>query len=1050
MKTKVGKVVLVISMAIAAIFTQKAYGGTTHVFCQYLGNIASPSQTQLTSYANFLANNNIDFGVFYGATSAANFGLVAEGYTAVTTITGDFPGRTLVYKTSAWEIAHHYDLAYNTSYFIQTEAYVMQNKTTGEQVLFVMPTCTKASGLGKTSGAAVARNYTNGKKGDYPSAVILMAIPYTKGLKNEDSNHYWNADLTGNGYVRTLSVSNVGAVFAKDANITSYSGADVTCVTVSGSDSKAATATVSRRMPCTVVFQDWDGTELKTETVLEGGNATPPDDPERVGHHFSGWSDSYENIQGNTTLVAQYNPDMFTVRFLDWDGEVLKSELVAYGTDATPPADPTREGWRFIGWNASYTGITAATDITALYADASTVTHWVTFEDWDGTQLSRQEVLDGQNAVPPADPTREGWHFTGWSGTYTGVMQDETVTATYAINAYEIVFTDWDGAVLKTQTVAHGSDATPPADPSRTGYHFTGWQGAYQNVQGAATVVAQYEINVYTVTFKYENGTVISSQQVPYQGAATKPADPAPLNEGDIFYKWSCSFSSITADLEVVAMFVNKIVEISTGAQFAEYMDSSLANNTAITFAFTTDISLSGVSYSKPSTFKATLDGRGHTLKSFPSNKDIRSLCSTLDGTIRDLCIANYNAPGNANKTSILAESAQGAMISGVVLSNCTWTITGGSHGTAGLVYSVGGNTTITNCTMVNCKVTASSNGTYLGGFVGSASSLLMVDCHFIADDANQVAVGDGIPVAGALIGKCGSGVTVRRCSNNARVKVSGSASEAAAGGLVGGSWSNSGSPVIEDCANFGIVEATSNVPAGGIIGEVGPTNANFTVTVKSCYNYGSVSSPFAAGGIIGSYRGASKTIVNCGNAGNVSSPAGYAGGIIGRLRYYGSNGTAGFENVFQCGAVTTESGLAGILAGGITSSTGSGLTLVVNNAWMAGSATASAGGKTGLAIGGCDAESTGALALSVTGGGVLNSNAALAAGYDAAGQQIAWTGDAPTSFASTALVDMTILEALNAEARSRNVTRWIPGEEFPELETFGTENSPGMIMMCW
>ena len=111
-------------MAIAAIFTQKAHGGTAHVFCQYLGNIASPSQTQLTSYANFLANNNIDFGVFYGATSAANFGLVAEGYTAVTTITGDFPGRTLVYKTSAWEIAHHYDLAYNTSYFIQTEAYV--------------------------------------------------------------------------------------------------------------------------------------------------------------------------------------------------------------------------------------------------------------------------------------------------------------------------------------------------------------------------------------------------------------------------------------------------------------------------------------------------------------------------------------------------------------------------------------------------------------------------------------------------------------------------------------------------------------------------------------------------------------------------------------------------------------------------------------------------------------------------------------------------------------------------------------------------------------
>ena len=114
----------------------------------------------------------------------------------------------------------------------------------------------------------------------------------------------------------------------------------------------------------------------------------------------------------------------------------------------------------------------------------------------------------------------------------------------------------------------------------------------------------------------------------------------------------------------------------------------------------------------------------------------------------------------------------------------------------------------------------------------------------------------------------------------------------------------------------------------------------------------------------------------------------------------------------------------------------------------MAGSATASAGGKAGLVIGGCDSTSTGALSLSVSGGGVLNSNASLAPGYDAAGQALQWT--APGSFAPTALVDMTVLDALNAEARARNVTRWISGEEFPELETFGIENSPGMIMMCW
>ena len=95
-----------------------------------------------------------------------------------------------------------------------------------------------------------------------------------------------------------------------------------------------------------------------------------------------------------------------------------------------------------------------------------------------------------------------------------------TVIYELATVLYTVTFKDWDGTVLKTQTVASGGAASAPDNPTRDGYTFSGWDKDYNNVTSDLVVTAQYTKNPI-ITFTQNSGGYVLCNGTRYVGNST-------------------------------------------------------------------------------------------------------------------------------------------------------------------------------------------------------------------------------------------------------------------------------------------------------------------------------------------------------------------------------------------------------------------------------------------------------------------------------------------------------------------------------------------------
>ena len=296
--------------------------------------------------------------------------------------------------------------------------------------------------------------------------------------------------------------------------------------------------------PYTITFKDGEAV-LATIGQDYGTEITAPENPTKEGYTFAGWDKSVPATMParDMTIQAKWTVNQYTITFKDGE-TVLKSSTQDYGTEITAPADPTREGYTFAGWDKSVPATMPAEDMV-LSAHWTVNRYTITFKDGDKVlSVVTRDYAAAVNA--PAAPTKEGYAFAGWDTEIPATMpaRDMTIQAKWTVNQYTITFVTNGGTAIAPITQDYGTALTLPT-PAKEGYGFGGWYTDLKctkqftaNTMPAenTTLYAKWNIGEYTLTFDTDGGSAIAPVSQKYGTAVTAPADPT--REGYTFAGW--------------------------------------------------------------------------------------------------------------------------------------------------------------------------------------------------------------------------------------------------------------------------------------------------------------------------------------------------------------------------------------------------------------------------------------------------------------------------------------------------------------------------------
>lgn len=261
----------------------------------------------------------------------------------------------------------------------------------------------------------------------------------------------------------------------------------------------------------------------------------------------SDYAETYPNIIMKNKPAEK---GVFTVYFWDKDGNVLDTQQVTEGDDATPPTAPEIDGYTFTGWLPDYKNVSRNLDVVAQYSKIdSEETKWtVNFYDHNDELLYTIKVDNGADCIAPVAPEREGYTFTGWRPAITGITKDTEVYAQY-------------------EKIVAGSDGNGGSGNDGTGNNGTGNNGAGTGSGNGTTPNGQ----LYTLTVANGSGSgsyVAGSQVIIVANtpASTQEFDKWTTNNTNVkFISDSLSATAFTMPAENCTVTATYKAKTSTG-----------------------------------------------------------------------------------------------------------------------------------------------------------------------------------------------------------------------------------------------------------------------------------------------------------------------------------------------------------------------------------------------------------------------------------------------------------------------------------------------------
>ncbi len=316
-----------------------------------------------------------------------------------------------------------------------------------------------------------------------------------------------------------------------------YSGGTVGNVT--GTQTTGVTITFnanggSGTMPPQIVEQSSSGT-----VTLNGNGGFS-----RVGYDFAGWLANSGDTDTITTVVpsssktvyAKWTPINYTISYTLNGGSVASANPTSYNikTSTFNLNNPTRDYYNFAGWTG--TGLSGeVTNVTVEMGSTGDRSYTAT---WTPISYAITYNLAGGSVTPANptsytyetaaftlnNPTRDGYRFTGWTGTgLSGATASVTVAAhSTGARSYTATWAQLYGVTVENGT-ADATDAaendvvTITADAAPAGKLFDKWtsaDGVVFDNENAETTTFSMPAQAVTVTANYKN-------------APTPPAPPA-------------------------------------------------------------------------------------------------------------------------------------------------------------------------------------------------------------------------------------------------------------------------------------------------------------------------------------------------------------------------------------------------------------------------------------------------------------------------------------------------------------------------------------------